>query len=133
MQWADGDGEVEAFVKIHEHRHSFLQHRYLKEDGMPGSYSPDFLVRTAEKVWIVETKAQKDLSSTNVKRKARSAKSWCDRINELESEQRSHREWKYVLLGQDAVESFRARGMKVSDLLDYATVTGDSVVQERLL
>ena len=100
---------------------------------MPGSYSPDFLVRTAEKVWIVETKAQKDLSSTNVKRKARSAKSWCDRINQLDPDQRSHREWKYVVLGQDAVESFRARGMKVSDLLDYATVTGDSVVQERLL
>lgn len=133
IQWANTDSGVEAFVKIHEHRHDFLHHRYLKEDGMPGSYSPDFLVRTAKKIFVVETKAQRDMSSVNVRRKAKAAKNWCDRINELEPVQRSERRWHYVLLGESNMETFRARNATVSDLLEYSAITGQEVIQERLL
>lgn len=40
-------------AKIHEYRHDFLQRPYLKADGMPGQYSPDLLVRTADDVFVV--------------------------------------------------------------------------------
>ena len=76
-----------------EYRHEFLHRPYLKADGMPASYSPDFIVRTADKIFIVETKAQSALSDENVQRKQRAAISWVDQINTLDSEDRSEREW----------------------------------------
>jgi type III restriction enzyme len=47
-----------VFCKIHEHRHDFMRRPYLKADGMPAQYSPDFILRTETDVCIVETKAQ---------------------------------------------------------------------------
>ncbi|WP_197531808.1 hypothetical protein [Aromatoleum aromaticum] len=49
---------MEAFCKIIETRHDFARLRYVKEDGLPAFYSPDFLVRCADAVYLVETKAQ---------------------------------------------------------------------------
>jgi hypothetical protein len=39
--------QVLAFCKISENRHTFARLRYVKDDGLPAFYSPDFLVRTA--------------------------------------------------------------------------------------
>ena len=66
IEWADKDTKVEAFCKVHEYRHDFLRRPYLKADGMPAQYSPDFLVRTDDDVYVVETKAQSALSDENV-------------------------------------------------------------------
>lgn len=48
---------------------------------MPAYYSPDFIVRTAGFVFVVETKAQSALSDENVQYKQRAATSWTDQIN----------------------------------------------------
>lgn len=134
LEWADRDTEVEALCKIHEYRHDFLQQRYLKEDGMPAMYSPDFLLRTGDRVYVIETKAQKDVSSANVQRKRKAAKAWCDRINLLEPDLREDRTWHYVILGQESVEQWQAQNARVTDLLDYARVTDrESPSQEKLL
>ncbi len=135
IEWADQDTLIEAFTKIDEYKHDFLRHRYLKADGMPAMYSPDFLVRTADAVYVVETKSQADLSNENVNRKRRAALAWCSRINSLPEEKRSDRVWRYVLLGQDIVEQYRANNMRVTDLLEYAKLTsGNEIgIQERLL
>ena len=66
IEWADQDSKIEALIKVHEYRHDFLRRPYLKADGMPAQYSPDFLVRTSSEVYIVETKAQFALSDENV-------------------------------------------------------------------
>ncbi|MEX2624280.1 MAG: DEAD/DEAH box helicase family protein, partial [Acidimicrobiia bacterium] len=44
IEWVDKDTRVEALAKVHEYRHDFLRRPYLKADGMPAQYSPDFLV-----------------------------------------------------------------------------------------
>lgn len=134
IEWADQDTQVESFTKINEYKHDFLQQRYLKEDGMPAMYAPDFLLRTEDCVYVIETKAQKDVSSQNVQRKRKAAKAWCERINSLHPEHRAHRMWHYVILGQDAVEQWKAQNARVTDLLDYARVTDKGpAIQERLL
>ncbi|HSH77334.1 MAG TPA: hypothetical protein VLA19_02240 [Herpetosiphonaceae bacterium] len=135
IEWADQDTQVEAFTKINEYKHGFLQQRYLKADGMPAMYSPDFLLRTAENIYVVETKAEKDLTNENVQRKRRAARAWCDRINTLSPELRENRTWSYVLLGEEAVKQWRARSARITELLDYARVTSNTEVsvQERLL
>lgn len=103
IRWADKDTGVEALAKVHEYRHDFLRRPYLKADGMPAQYSPDFLIRTAEMVYVVETKAQSALSDENVQRKQKAAAAWCDQINELPEQDRDGRQWAYVLLGESAV------------------------------
>jgi type III restriction enzyme len=135
IEWADQDTQIEAFTKINEYKHDFLQQRYLKADGRPAMYSPDFLVQTLDDIYVVETKSEKDLSNENVQRKRRAARAWCDRINSLNPELRENRSWSYVLLGQEAVEQWKARNARITDLLDYARVTSASEigVQERLL
>ncbi|MGI9019742.1 MAG: DEAD/DEAH box helicase family protein [Solirubrobacterales bacterium] len=120
MEWADSDTQVLAFTKIHEYKHSFLQRRYLKADGMPAMYSPDFLLRTKGNVYLIETKAQRDMTNENVIRKQRAAIAWCDQINELEPEEREGRDWHYVLLGEQSVREWKQKNARVSELLEYA-------------
>ncbi len=73
IRWADQDATVEALVKIHEYRHDFLHRPYLKADGMPAYYSADFILRTADGVYIIETKTQSAPSDENVQRKQKAA------------------------------------------------------------
>ena len=52
---------------MHEDKHDFVRLRYVKENGLPAFYSPDFLVRTASSIYLVETKAQGQVAHPNVK------------------------------------------------------------------
>ncbi len=87
---------------------------------MPATYSPDFLIRTADGIYVVETKAQNMVGEENVQRKKRAAIAWCDQVNTLLPEQRDDRDWHYVILGEHNVNEWHARGATVSDLLEYA-------------
>jgi type III restriction enzyme len=118
--WADDDTAVEALAKIHEYRHDFLHRPYLKADGMPAYYSPDFIVRTKDDVYIVETKAQSAVSDENVQRKQRAALSWIDQLNALDSADRDERGWHYVLLGERTIEEWKANNARASELLEFA-------------
>ncbi|MXO40438.1 restriction endonuclease subunit R [Mycobacterium kansasii] len=134
LEWADRDTRVEALAKIHEYRHDFVRRPYLKTDGMPAQYSPDFLVRTDTDVYVVETKAQSALSDENVKRKQRAALAWCEQINSLPGHQRADVAWNYVLLGESIVRDWHGKNARATDLLDYARLrrSGDAA-QETLL
>ena len=120
IEWVDKDTRVDAFCKIHEHRHDFMRRPYLKADGMPAQYSPDFIVRTETDVYIVETKAQSALSDENVLRKQRAALSWVEQINTLQPHLRMDATWSYVLLGEDFVKSWESKGMRASEALEMA-------------
>ncbi|WP_204158573.1 DEAD/DEAH box helicase [Mycolicibacterium mucogenicum] len=134
IRWADKDSGVEALAKLHEYRHDFMRRPYLKADGMPAQYSPDFLIRTADSVYVVETKAQSALSDENVRRKQKAAVAWCDQINELPEEERDGRQWAYVLLGESAVIEWQQKNATVIDLLEYAKLRRVTTAgQDRLL
>lgn len=129
MTWADNDSKIEAVLKIHEYKHDFLRRPYLKADGMPAQYSPDFLVRTSDRVFLVETKSQSGLADANVQRKKRSAVSWVKAINELNEEQRGGRTWFYALAGESAVRAYMTNGGNASDFLATAALV-DNVSDE---
>jgi type III restriction enzyme len=120
IESADRDASVEAFCKLDEQKHSFTRLRYVKEDGLPAFYHPDFLVRCEGHIYLVETKAQGQVTTPNVVRKKRAAVSWCDRINTLLPEQRGNAEWHYVLLGEGVFYNWRDKGASIRDTLDYA-------------
>lgn len=120
IYWAQADTQVQAFCKISENRHTFARLRYVKEDGLPAFYSPDFLVRTADAVYLAETKAQQQTAHPNVQRKLKAALAWCERINALTPEQRGGPPWHYVLLAENVVVEWQTKGARLAELLDYA-------------
>lgn len=134
IRWADKDSGIEALAKVHEYRHDFLRRPYLKADGMPAQYSPDFLIRTPFTIYVVETKAQSALSDENVQRKQKAALAWCEQVNELPEDERDGRDWAYVLLGETIVNEWHKKNATVTDLLEYARLQRATTArQERLL
>jgi len=134
MEWAQADAGIQAFCKISENRHTFARLRYVKEDGLPAFYSPDFLVRTEAAIYLVETKAQQQTTHPNVQRKLKSATAWCERINSLPPEQRDGLPWHYVLLGEALFRDWRSKSARLGELLDFARVRplNDASLQGRL-
>lgn len=139
IHWAQADTQVQAFCKISENRHTFARLRYVKDDGLPAFYSPDFLVRTGQgngqTVYLVETKAQQQAIHPNVQRKLKAAVAWCERINGLPAEQRGGLPWHYVLLAENVVYEWQAKGARLAELLDYARLRplAEASIQGRLI
>ncbi|MFI4969328.1 MAG: DEAD/DEAH box helicase family protein [Lysobacterales bacterium] len=120
IEWANADASVEAFCKISENRHDFVRLRYVKDDGLPAFYFSDFMVRTADAIYLVETKAQQQVNHPNVQRKLKAATTWCGRINALDPAQRSEREWHYALVGESLFHDWRAKGARLGELLLFS-------------
>jgi type III restriction enzyme len=114
---------VEAFIKIIETKHTFAGIPYIREDGLLAHYYPDFMVKFADDIYIVETKAQKDLNNKNVQQKMLSAINFVNTINELPPEKRDNRKWHYVLLGENTFYGLSEKGASAKEILEYAKMT----------
>ncbi|MFZ4622958.1 MAG: DEAD/DEAH box helicase, partial [Rhodoferax sp.] len=135
IHWAQADAQIKAFCKISENRHTFARLRYVKDDGLAAFYSPDFLLRTNNAIYLAETKAQQQAIHPNVQRKLKAAVAWCDRINLLAPLNRGGLPWHYVLLAEDVVYEWQAKGAHLAELLDYARLRplADASLQQSLL
>jgi type III restriction enzyme len=135
IHWAQADAQVFAFCKISENRHTFARLRYVKDDGLPAFYSPDFLVRTEDAIYLLETKAQQQAIHPNVQRKLKAAVGWCERINHLPHEHRQGLPWHYVLLTENVVDEWHNKGAHLAELLHFARLRPqvDLTAQQRLL
>jgi type III restriction enzyme len=132
IETADRDSTISAFCKVHEQKHDFLRLRYLRQDGTPGFYHPDFLVMTADKIYLVETKATDQTVHPNVRRKQKAAHAWCDRINQLPSNDRMDMEWHYALVGEDFFYSWRDRGASMEQILEQARIRPAEKAEQQL-
>jgi type III restriction enzyme len=122
IEWAQTDSGIEAFCKISENRHEFARLRYVKDDGLPAFYFPDFMVRTADATYMVETKSQQQTTHPNVQRKLKAAATWCRRINGLASYDRGGREWHYALVNESVFEDWRRKGARLGELLAFSRI-----------
>lgn len=122
IEWAQADASIEAFCKLSENRHDFVRMRYVKDDGLPAFYFPDFLVRTATDTYMVETKAQQQTTHPNVQRKLRAAATWCERINGLAPYDRDGRIWHYALIGESLFHDWKRNGARLAELLEFSRV-----------
>ena len=122
IEWCQQDAGIEAFCKLSESRHDFARLRYVRDDGLPAFYFPDFLVRTPESIYLVETKAQQQASHPNVQRKRKAAATWCERINGLSPYDRSGRAWHYALVGESLFYDWRSKNARLDDLLSFSRI-----------
>lgn len=118
IEFCDNDWLVQSFCKINENKHTFLRFRYIRSDGIPAYYYPDFIVKTDDKIFLVETKWTSSLQDENVKRKKISARNYIERINKLESELRENRLWEYALLGEDRFYTYQKNWGNIKEMLE---------------
>lgn len=75
-QVLEKSGEVAAWFKPLERRHS-LRLNYRTRFGELSRYWPDFVVRTGDTMWLIETKGARDRESPSIWDKAKAALEWC--------------------------------------------------------
>jgi type III restriction enzyme len=95
--------EVKAWSKINDKRGSFHLHlKYLAEDGNFKSYFPDFLIKTDKKVYLVETKSDRDFEKDpEVRTKAVNARKMTSLFSQIScpfKELTQPQEWEYILV-----------------------------------
>ena len=123
MLACDADADVEALVKIYDYKHDFAYVSYIRTDEILTGYHPDFMVRTKAGIYVVETKAQKDLTEANVVQKRRAAMDWVKKLNELPEDARDGRKWHYVLLGENTFYTLHGNSASITDILEHAALT----------
>ena len=66
-------------------------------------YEPDFVVETAEKIYMVETKSRKNLQDGDVQAKATAGKKYCESATNWNL-QNGGKAWEYILLADDDIK-----------------------------
>lgn len=130
IEFLDRDAEVERFLKINESGHSFAIIFYVRKDGLMATYHPDFIVATADKVYLIETKGDDKVDDVNVRQKQTATVEWIKKINALVPGDRMNRTWEYVLVGESVFYSLSGSGATISDIcnmckVSYSVATGN--------
>ena len=91
----DNDDDVIAFIKNDERTLNF-RIPYIDQDGFLRNYIPDFILRTEDGHWVIETKGREDV---DVKFKDKRAEDWVKNVSEL-----TGKEWRYLRVDQKKLE-----------------------------
>jgi type III restriction enzyme len=97
--------EVLAFAKL-DRKHD-LTIAWRDNRGIQRKYEPDFVIKTAQKMFILETKGDHLMTDPSTALKAQAAIAWCkaaSRVTPPESIDQPQ-EWEYVLLKQTVFEA----------------------------
>lgn len=125
-QFLDTDSSVDAFLKIDETQHAFAIIYYIRDDGMLATYHPDFIVKTKNHIYIIETKGNDKINDKNVRSKQRATLQWLRRVNALPEGERMSRKWDYVLLSEDNFYSLSGSGASLEDICNHCRVSASS-------
>lgn len=77
-------------------------------------YEPDFIVETAAKIYMIETKAEKDINDDDVKEKKKAAMEYCSIVSKEVT-----KPWQYVLIPHNAI----------SRTMQFEYVIANSIIQ----
>lgn len=127
LEFADRDSAVERLVKIDENYHPFATLHYIRTDGLLSNYYPDFMVKFAQDIFLVETKAEDSLDNANVRQKQKSALDWCKQISALPEPERMNCIWHYALLDDATFTSLSQNNASLMEILRYSELTQNKV------
>jgi len=124
-------GEVEAFLKLQERKHD-LNISYRDQYRITRPYYPDFIVKTAERMFIVETKAEEEIQKAEgdannpIVLKARAAQSWCKTASNVSVEGQPSR-WEYLVMSDKDVKENSQLGFE--GLVNIARATTERLAR----
>jgi type III restriction enzyme len=122
----EGSPTVLAWCKL-QRKHGLLI-AYRDVSGLLRNYEVDFLVRTADRCYIIETKADRDLTHKTVGIKAKAARGWCEQISGIDPPPDCPQptQWEYLLLSESAYKT--NAGVAFDALLPLMRQTRDQVI-----
>ena len=123
IEFLEKDGEVESYLKISENQHPFAVIYYIRSDGLMATYHPDFIVQTAQRIYLVETKGADKVFDRNVRLKQTATVQWTRKINKLRPEERMGRTWEYVLLDEEHFYALAANHATLTDICERLKVS----------
>ncbi|MDP3296754.1 MAG: DEAD/DEAH box helicase family protein [Thermodesulfovibrionia bacterium] len=96
----NSSADVLAFAKL-DRRHK-LKITYRDETGILRNYEVDFIVKTSDKMYLVETKADKDIDNPNVAVKVQAATAWCEQASLVSppEDMQQPQEWEYLIVSE---------------------------------
>jgi type III restriction enzyme len=124
----NNSSDVVAYAKLDKkHR---LRIPYRDQYGVTREYEVDFLVKTAEKMFLVETKADKDLGDKTVILKAKAGISWCKNASRISppSDIKQPSQWEYLILAESV---FKANSnLSFGQLVEFCRLQRDSMLSK---
>lgn len=92
----EDDSTVQKWLRPAARQFQIYWHHNAKE------YHPDFVVETADCIYMVETKKEMDISTQEVQEKSRAAQQYCEHASTF-AQQNGGKFWRYVLIPHNAV------------------------------
>ena len=107
------DSGVVAYVKLDQYAHRFSI-SYLDNKGFISKYYPDFLVKTRDSMFIVETKSEKDAyNDLDVKAKMIATRQFCRSVSGANNHPIGQpKNWRYILLPENIADEFEWHSFK---------------------
>ena len=84
-------------------------------------YEPDFIVETADTIYMVETKASNEIGSETVIQKAMAAEVYCHAATDW-NEENGGKPWRYVLISHDEVRLNSSFDYLVNNRIEYEQI-----------
>ena len=108
----NSSAEVISYAKL-DRRHR-LKITYRDHTGILRNYEVDFIVKTQDKIYLVETKAEKDIDTQNVGVKARAAVAWCEQASTVSppANYKQAQVWEYLLLSEGLFKNNQGLGFE---------------------
>jgi len=124
----DSSGEVRAWSKL-QRKHD-LKIAYRDPSGLLRTYEVDFLVRTGESCYLLETKADDYLTHPTVGVKTRAATQWCESLSGVKPDDIDQPErWEYLLLNESTYKA--NRGCSFEALIPTMRRVRDQVISQQ--
>ncbi len=121
--------EVLSYAKLDRKHKLFIPYR--DPDAIYREYEIDFIVKTPEMVYLVETKADKDIDLPVVAIKARAAQAWCENASGIEppDDLPQPTDWEYLLISEKLFYS--NRGLGFGALVPQCQALRDKVIAQQ--
>lgn len=95
---------------------------------MQRDYEVDFLVKTADATFLVESKGERDLNSPTVQLKVRAAQSWCEAASTVlpPAELKQRQRWEYLIISEKLFQG--NRGLSFEALRPFCAGLRDELI-----